>query len=110
MCPYAASWAKRPVLSSDLTGEMAICVTQKAEVTNAVNIMADLEYVLRCQCPVWNVAYLECRSCGGCVTYSLGGDVNSDGGRDCSAIFNVSSVRCQQGKCMIGMCSLKYFY
>lgn len=68
-------------------------------------------------CPVYGTAFkrsflktYECvdtdnelESCGGCVHMdSPHGEVNLDGGRDCSAIPNVDSVRCQEGKCLIG--------
>jgi hypothetical protein len=49
-----------------------------------------------------------CRSCGGCVDRSLGGARSSDGGRDCSAIPNVDTVRCEARKCVIGMVYLLF--
>jgi hypothetical protein len=68
-------------------------------------------------CPVYGQGYkrsfvksYECvdtsnslESCGGCVhSDSLHGEVNMDGGRDCSTIPNVDSVRCKEGRCLIG--------
>lgn len=59
-----------------------------SDAQECVNVMSDLE------------------SCGGCVTDdSLDGEVNSDGGRDCSAIPHVGTVRCLHGGCVIGQCS-----
>lgn len=47
--------------------------------------------------------YNELEMCGGCVHMdSPNGEVNLDGGRDCSAIPNVDAVRCQEGICLIG--------
>ncbi|KAI0345649.1 hypothetical protein BDW22DRAFT_1353201 [Trametopsis cervina] len=78
----------------------------------------------RCQhgqksCPIYGTAfgrgYLkayncldtlnELESCGGCVSNdSPDGEVNKSGGRDCSAIPYVDSVRCEGGKCVIESC------
>jgi hypothetical protein len=45
----------------------------------------------------------DLESCGGCVhNDSLDGDVNRSGGRDCSLIPGVDTVRCVQGRCVIG--------
>ncbi|CAA7263182.1 unnamed protein product [Cyclocybe aegerita] len=46
----------------------------------------------------------DLESCGGCVGYSLNGERSPDGGRDCSAIPNVGSVRCHKGQCIIDSC------
>ncbi|KAH9845996.1 hypothetical protein C2E23DRAFT_872605 [Lenzites betulinus] len=74
-------------------------------------------------CPVYggggadNVRGYECvdvrsdlESCGGCVgpEDSLLGERAPDGGRDCSAIPNVDSVRCRSGACVIGRCAQGY--
>lgn len=45
----------------------------------------------------------ELESCGGCVhNDSPDGEVNNRGGQDCSAITGVDTVRCVQGRCVIG--------
>lgn len=45
----------------------------------------------------------DLESCGGCVDNdSANGERNIKGGRDCSAIPNVDSVRCVRGQCVIG--------
>lgn len=68
---------------------------------DCVDILADLEYV-ELGVALGHFCLSECRSCGGCVAYSFEGQRDADGGRDCSAIPNVDSVRCQQGQCIIG--------
>ncbi|KAI0682807.1 hypothetical protein BC835DRAFT_1297864 [Cytidiella melzeri] len=51
----------------------------------------------------------ELEKCGGCVhSDSPHGEVTLDGGRDCSAIPNVDSVRCQGGQCLIDSCMTGY--
>ncbi|EKM49722.1 uncharacterized protein PHACADRAFT_106717 [Phanerochaete carnosa HHB-10118-sp] len=69
------------------------------------------------KCPVYGMIYgagytrsYECvdtqndlESCGGCVDGdSWNGEPSAAGGRDCSAIPNVDSVRCAKGQCIIG--------
>lgn len=67
---------------------------------------------------LWGAGYtrtFECvdtqtdlESCGGCVDNdSPHGERNLHGGRDCSAIPNVDSVRCVSGKCLIGKLSAR---
>ncbi|RDB17521.1 Protein priA [Hypsizygus marmoreus] len=74
-------------------------------------------------CPVYSggtglsskvkVASYECvnvandlESCGGCPdpASSLGTDEAHSGGRDCSTILGVDSVRCEGGKCILASC------
>ncbi|KAI0088488.1 hypothetical protein BDY19DRAFT_985422 [Irpex rosettiformis] len=53
--------------------------------------------------------YSGLETCGGCVYMdSPNGEVGLDGGRDCSAIPNVDSVRCHKGKCRIDSCMPGY--
>ncbi|KAH9485364.1 Protein priA [Psilocybe cubensis] len=46
----------------------------------------------------------DLESCGGCVQQSNDGEASADGGRDCSAIPNVSTVRCHKSECVIDSC------
>ncbi|KAF8886732.1 hypothetical protein BD779DRAFT_1441412 [Infundibulicybe gibba] len=48
----------------------------------------------------------DLESCGGCVGFSQNGKPSGDGGRDCSSIPHVDSVRCSSGKCAIGESSV----
>lgn len=49
-------------------------------------------------------------SCGGCVNSdSLEGEINSLGGRDCSAIPGIDEVRCLSGRCIIGEFFIVFF-
>ncbi|KIP02730.1 hypothetical protein PHLGIDRAFT_283461 [Phlebiopsis gigantea 11061_1 CR5-6] len=51
----------------------------------------------------------DLESCGGCVDGdSPHGEANLVGGRDCSAIPNIDSVRCLNGQCVIERCHLGY--
>lgn len=45
-------------------------------------------------------------SCGGCVPE--GEIVGEDGGRDCTAIEHVSSVKCADGQCLVRACRQGY--
>ncbi|TFK25236.1 hypothetical protein FA15DRAFT_687150 [Coprinopsis marcescibilis] len=69
-------------------------------------------------CPVYNgfrVIDYDClnvqsdlESCGACTAYSVNGSRSPESGRDCSAIPNVSQVRCNVGRCEISSCRRGY--
>lgn len=51
----------------------------------------------------------DLEACGGCVENdSMFGEPNLSGGRDCTAIPNVDSVRCVRGRCQIGAFCFSY--
>ncbi|KAF8886714.1 hypothetical protein BD779DRAFT_603412 [Infundibulicybe gibba] len=50
----------------------------------------------------------DLESCGGCVDFSRDGRRSEDGGRDCSAIPGVDTVKCMLGKCVIKRCRSGY--
>ncbi|KAF9457148.1 hypothetical protein BDZ94DRAFT_264697 [Collybia nuda] len=101
------------------------CPTAQAFPSAAINSKRDI-HRRRClkpgqkACPLYSVAIgrsssklrgYDCidinndlESCGGCVDRSLDGERSSDGGRDCSAIPNVDTVRCEARKCVIESC------
>ncbi|KAF8237955.1 hypothetical protein L208DRAFT_1244744 [Tricholoma matsutake] len=75
-------WQKAcPIYGSNSQGSTKVIAGYEC-----INVLSDLE------------------SCGGCVFQSLDGRRGKDGGRDCSAIPHVDSVRCRDGVCVISAC------